>query len=156
MFRPIALAVFLISAAANAEDAPLHLVCLGEGSANRVASTYAQAYDNQGNSAWGNAVAQRSVPFGDQVNIEISEGAGRIRMPRAMLPTLRGGSDGWFEIEKIKRSDAEITGVVQVNFINSPKLRLDRMTGRISISGKAGDYAGVCEPYDPAAVQRKF
>lgn len=97
------------------------------------------------------------MPFDDQVNIEINEdGTGKIRMPRAMLPRIRGGKDGWFEIEKIVKSEDEITGVVQVNFINSPKLRIDRIRGHVSISGKAGDYSGMCQPYDPKSVHRAF
>lgn len=135
----------------------LHLVCLGAGSSNRPTMVQGFATNNSGGSAWGQAIGTRTVPFDDQVNIDLPDGAvGRIRMPRAMLPPIRGGKGGWFEIKSIKRTDREITGTVQVSLVNSPKLRLDRMTGRISISGKSGDYSGECQPYDPAAVQRKF
>lgn len=138
-------------------DQPLFLVCLGTGSANRVSTTYGSAYDNRGNSAWGQAVSRREVPFDDQVNIELSSDAGgRVRMPRAMLPVVRGGDNGWFKISDVKRTDSEITGTIGVNFMNKPKLRLDRLTGSISISGKAGDYSGVCQPYDPTTAARKF
>ncbi|WEJ97961.1 MAG: hypothetical protein P0Y59_13425 [Candidatus Sphingomonas phytovorans] len=135
----------------------LYLVCLGSGAGNRVSSSTAYGFDNHGNSAWGQVVGQRSVPFDDQVNVEINDdGTGRVRMPRAMLPPVHGGSGGWFQVKNVKRSDSEITGTIQVNVINSPKLRLDRIGGRISINGKAGDYSGECQPYDPASIQRKF
>lgn len=134
----------------------LHLACLGAGSANRPTNDSVYAYDNSGNSAWGQSIGQRTVPFDDQVNIELDEASGKIRMPRAMLPPLHGGEGGWFEIKSIKRSDTEITGTIQVNIINSPKLRLDRMTGRVAINGKSGDYSGECQPYDPATAERKF
>lgn len=149
------LTVLAASGAAGAET--LHLVCLGQGSGNRAFQSFGTASDNRGNSAWGQSVGVRAVPFDDQVNIEIADDAtGRVRMPRMMLPGLRGGSDGWFDIKKVQISENEITGVVQVNILNSPKLRLDRIQGRVSIQGKSGDYSGECQPYDPATVQRRF
>lgn len=135
----------------------IHLICVGAGTAARLTSTYGTAYDSRGNSAWGQVVSRRDTPFDDQVNIDIgSEGQGRIRMPRAMLPIVRGGKDGWFELGSIKMTDSEIIGTAQVNFMNKPRVRLDRITGTISISGKAGDYSGQCQAYDPAATPRKF
>jgi hypothetical protein len=96
------------------------------------------------------------VPFEDQVNLWINGDEGRLRLPRAMLPAIRGGEDGWFKVKSIKITENEITGSVAVNLVNNPKLRIDRVTGAISISGKAGDYSGRCERYDPATVQRAF
>jgi len=149
-------ALVLVAISTPALSESLHLVCLGEGSTNQPTSSSAYLHDNSGNSAWGNIVGSRSVPFDDQVNIDLTDDSGRIRMPRVMLPIAHGGSGGWFEIRKIVKTDQEITGSIQVNFVNSPKLRLDRITGRISIHGMNGDYTGECAPYDPATVQRKF
>jgi len=147
----------LLTVAAGATAAPLHLVCIGNGSANRITSTYGSAWASNGASAWGQAIGTRDVPFDDQVNIDLAQdGKGQIRMPRAMLPKIRGGKDGWFEIKDVVKGQDEITGTVQVNVFNSPKLRIDRIRGHISLSGKSGDYAGVCQPYDPATVQRAF
>lgn len=142
-------------AAGNADV--LHLICQGGGSANKPSVTSGYLQDNQGNSVTGQTVTQRSMGFGDQVTLEIhDDGSGRIRMPRAMLPPLRGGKDGWFSLKDIKTTDSAITAVVQVNFINSPKLHLDRVQGSISLNGKAGDFFGTCQPFDPATVVRKF
>jgi len=152
-------AIFIAGALATgtAAAAPLHLVCIGNGSANRITSTYGSAWSSNGTSAWGQAIGNRDVPFDDQVNIELGDdGLGRIRMPRAMLPPIRGGKDGWFEVKDVVKGQDEISGTVQVNVFNSPKLRIDRIRGHISLSGKAGDYAGICQPYDPATVQRAF
>ncbi|WP_157078229.1 hypothetical protein [Sphingobium abikonense] len=91
------------------------------------------------------------------MTLELSDdGKGRIRMPRAMLPPIRGGKDGWFEVRDIRMGENEITGTVQVNVFNSPKMRIDRIAGHISLSGKAGDYAGVCQPFAPSTVKRAF
>lgn len=141
---------------ASGIDGRLDLVCLGRGSANKATSSSAYVQDNYGNSAWGNVVGNRSVPFADQVNLWIDGADGRLRMPRTMLPAVRGGEDGWFKIKDIEVTDDEIRGSVAVNFINNPKLTIDRRTGVISISGKAGDYIGECERYNPGEMPNKF
>ncbi len=141
---------------ADAPASRLDLVCLGAGSANKPDNRSVFATDSDGNSGWGNIMGNRSVPFDDQVNLWVADGDGRIRMPRVMLPMFRGGEDGWFKLKDIEVTDTAITATVAVNFINSPKMRVDRLTGIISLSGKAGNYTGECQAYDPANVQRRF
>jgi hypothetical protein len=79
------------------------------------------------------------------VDIRLFAGDDRIRLPRTMLPPLHGGSDGWFKLKNLKVDARTIRGKAAVNFINSPKVFIDRVIGTISISGKAGDYSGQCE-----------
>jgi hypothetical protein len=62
-----------------------------------------------------------------------------------MLPPLHGGTDGWFKLKNVKVDERTIRAKAAVNFINSPNVFIDRVTGTISISGKAGDYSGQCE-----------
>ncbi len=73
-----------------------------------------------------------------------------------MLPPIHGGDDGWFKLKSIEVTDREITASVAVSALNNPKLRIDRYTGMISISGKAGDFTGRCEKYDPATEHKAF
>lgn len=134
----------------------LDLVCLGAGAANKATSSQAYAWDNAGNAATANVVGNRSVPFEDQVNLWVEGDKGSIRMPRTMLPAIRGGKDGWFEIKSLKITDTEITGKVGINFMNNPNLRIDRITGVINISGKAGDYVGRCKKYNIESSPRAF
>ena len=77
-------------------------------------------------------------------------------MPRAMLPLIRGGKDGWFTLKNIKVSDRDILASVAVNPINNPKMRIDRYTGTINLSGKAGEFVGKCQAYDPSKAERQF
>lgn len=77
-------------------------------------------------------------------------------MPRTMLPPIHGGDDGWFKLKEIQIKPNEITASVAVNALNNPKLRLDRYSGAISISGKAGDYSGRCRRFDPQQAERQF
>lgn len=97
-----------------------------------------------------------SVPFADQVNLWIEGDEGRLRMPRTMLPPIRGGDDGWFKIKDLKVTADEITGSIAVNFINNPKMIMDRRTGLVRISGKAGDYIGACDRYVPSSMPQRF
>ncbi len=98
---------------------------------------------------------QRQQDFADQVDVRLFSGDDRIRMPRTMLPLIRGGSEGWFKLKDVKVTDRAITASAAVNFLNNPKVHIDRLTGTISINGKAGSYSGQCEAVDPNA-QRKF
>ena len=71
-----------------------------------------------------------------------------------MLPPLHGGSDGWFKLKNVKADARSIHASAAVNFINNPKVYIDRVTGTISISGKAGDYSGQCEAVDANAAAK--
>lgn len=82
--------------------------------------------------------------------------AGEIRLPRVMLPAIRGGKDGWLTLSKVRVSDREILASASVNPLNNPKVRVDRITGSITISGKAGNYVGQCRKYDPNSAERAF
>lgn len=148
--------VSAIPAIAQQPSDRFDLVCLGAGAANRQSTATVNAWNSYGGYGSANVIGNRSVPFDDQVNLWIEGEDGRIRMPRAMLPAIRGGEDGWFKLRSIEIGENEITGSVAVNVINNPKLRIDRLTGAISISGKAGDYSGSCQKYDPETVQRAF
>jgi hypothetical protein len=138
------LALYL-AAALVPQEAPLTLVCGGGGSANKPTTSTAQAWDNNGNTASATVTGRRSQVFEDQVDLIIDGENSRIRMPRAMLPAIRGGKDGWFDLKNLKVTADSINGSAAVNFMNKPKVHIDRRTGSISISGKAGDYSGRCE-----------
>ena len=158
MRRLLMFAAIGLSTASQAQDAGnrLNLICGGQGAANKPTSSNVYAWDDDGNSAGATVNGTRVVGFGDDVALWIEGGDGRLRMPRAMLPALRGGENGWFKLKSIVITDREITASVAVNPLNNPKMRLDRMTGSISLSGKAGDYTGGCQKFDPEATERKF
>jgi hypothetical protein len=62
-----------------------------------------------------------------------------------MLPPIRGGEDAGFKLQNVVADVRSIRGSAAVNAINNPKVFIDRVTGTISISGKAGDYTGQCQ-----------
>ena len=144
---------------------PLNLTCVGGGTANKAAvatvNSYGNAYGNVGTtpfSASGHGsstvMMMRHQGFEDQVDLRLFAGDDRIRMPRTMLPPLHGGADGWFKLKDVRIDDRSIKASAAVNFMNNPKVYVDRLTGTITISGKAGDFTGQCEAMDPEAPKK--
>lgn len=150
------LALTALPAAAQETGSRLSLVCDGGGSANRTTSAQAFAWDNSGGSANAIVTGRREVGFEDQLQLWIEGDQGKARMPRTMLPPVHGGDGGWFMIKDIRVSDNEITGTVEVNFMNHPKLVIDRLAGTVSLAGKAGQFNGRCRKFEPGNTQRAF
>lgn len=140
----------------SAMAADLNLICSGEGAARRVETTQGYASNSYGESATATLYSQRSEEFADQVNVEIRGGEGRIRLPRTMLPPIHGGENGWMQLTDIRETPDEITAKAQVNFMSRPDVRIDRIAGTISISGRVGRYIGQCDAYNPETVRRRF
>ena len=146
-----------------AAQAPLQLTCVGAGTANKTFSETVQSKTRiptppgeLSKEKTQTTTVQRRVQqdFADQVDVRLFSGDDRIRMPRAMLPELHGGSGGWFKLKNVTGDERSIRAKIAVAFLVSPKLFIDRVTGIISISGDIGDYSGQCEPYDPNARPR--
>ena len=138
------------------EQQPLNLTCLGGGTANKAAIATVDSYGSFSGSVGtipisgstdgtSTILGQRHQGFADQVDVHLFSGDDRIRLPRTMLPPLHGGADGWFRLKDVVADARSIHAKAAVNFINSPKVYIDRVTGTISISGKAGDYSGQCQ-----------
>ena len=123
----------------------LELTCGGGGTAIRedVATVYGA--QNSGKSAWPTMHAKDREAFQDRVEVRIAGSEGRIRLPGMMLHLVQGGDDGWVELSDLKLTDGTITGSAAVNLMSRPKVHIDRNTGTIRISGRAGSYSGTCE-----------
>lgn len=165
------MAVFLLALALQAAEEvaspasvekPLELTCFGAGTANKlstgVSNTHATFSGMAGStpiSGSGSGSTTVMIPrqqdFQDQVDVRLFNGDDRIRMPRTMLPLFRGGNAGWFKLKNVVADARTIRGKAAVNFINNPNVLIDRVTGTISISGKAGDYSGQCQVMDSTA-----
>ena len=122
---------------------PLNLTCLGAGAAVKSSVGSVNTFSSFSGFAGGRMVSgsgfgsgtvvtQHDRNFSDQVDIRLFAGDDRIRFPRTMLPLLHGGNDGWFRLVKIIADNRAIHGEVVVNFMNHPKVYIDRVTGTIS------------------------
>ncbi|MFL6758699.1 hypothetical protein [Sphingomonas sp.] len=164
MFSGIALVA--VAAAQVAAQQPLNLTCGGGGTANKATAvsgySNTQAFGTVGTTPVSGSAqttttvyGTRQQGFADQVDIRLFSGDDRIRLPRTLLPPLHGGSDGWFKLKNVKADERSIHASAAVNFMNNPKVYIDRVTGTISISGRAGDYSGQCQA-TPADAPAKF
>ena len=146
------------------EALALVLVCVGGGTALKpdnatVSGSQSGSYDygrGQYNGTFQSSVnGTRAEGYADQVDVEFLDGEGRIRLPRSVLPALRGGENGWFRLRDLSISDRVIEAQASVNFINKPRVHIDRTTGTISINGMNGSFVGRCERVDPG-TERQF
>jgi len=148
----------------------LSLACIGGGTAVKpeqttIDGTESGSFDYRQGLAHGQGSFQgtstdtitgaRAQGYADQVDVELNGSTGRIRLPRVVLPVLHGGAGGWFELKDLQITDRIIEASAAVNFVNHPKVHIDRVTGSISIAGRQGTFVGTCEAVDPNA-QRKF
>jgi hypothetical protein len=135
---------------------PLQITCFGGGTANKPTAAFGigQSYasgsigtHSWSGSGWGTTTVYgtRQQGFGDQVDVRLFSGDDRIRLPRTMLPPLHGGQDGWFKLKNVVANARSIRASAAVWLLNNPKVFIDRVTGTISISGRAGDYSGQCQ-----------
>lgn len=143
-------------------EKPLELTCFGAGTANKVTSATGSSSSQfsgmvgstpiSGSGSGSTTVMiPRQQDFSDQVDVKLFNGDDRIRMPRTMLPLFRGGNAGWFKLKNVVADARSIRAKAAVNFMNNPNVLIDRVTGTISISGKAGDYSGQCQVIDATA-----
>lgn len=122
------LTIFAVVVAAPAFATDFHLVCVGN------ATRHGQ----------------------DEVSVEIIEKIGRIRLPRNILPMLHGGKDGWFRLAGIKQEENAITAKASVSLVKSLEVRINRVSGTISIDGSGRSFDGLCQPYNLATQKRAF
>ncbi|MEO5706980.1 MAG: hypothetical protein ABIT10_10435 [Alteraurantiacibacter sp.] len=113
----------------------LHLACGGAGAANkidfntdseRISGTF-NTFGSNGmtsgsfsGSTSGNEWETRVQGFADEVSLSMTSEEGRLRMPPVMLPPLRGGENGWFELSDIEIEPGEIRATINVNFHEPP------------------------------------
>lgn len=157
--------LFLLMAQAAFAQQPLNITCVGGGTANKVAvATVDSSGSFAGNvgttpfygsgSSSSTVIGTRQQGFADQVDIRLFSGDDRVRLPRTILPPIHGGSDGWFKLKNVQVDARSIRASAAINFMSNPKIYIDRMTGTISISGRAGDYSGQCQAVAVDAVAK--
>jgi hypothetical protein len=124
----------------------LTITCDGQGSVMATQSTMVNQFDfKHKHNKTGVVQTQVQRPFSGSGTVEITSGMGRMRIPHAMVPALMSGDgQGWYPIETLSVGDREITGIVHINFLNQPKLRIDRITGKLSLHGGLSDFSANC------------
>ncbi|QXQ08223.1 hypothetical protein KX816_09775 [Sphingosinicellaceae bacterium] len=134
----------------------LHLVCRGSGVASDSDYVRTETRNHNGRTRDSRTLVDTSKSFSGELKIEITEGAGRAFLPRVFLPALSHGKDGWFDLKNLNESDNLITAKIAVGIMSKPDLRIDRLTGSITVNGSMGNFAGHCRKYDPTSSKRAF
>lgn len=150
------IAMLLIIQANEPPADRFNLICrgAGDGDVSRVQSGFVTNSAGQSANAFVTTKERRS--FEDVVNVKIDGTTGTIRLPRRLLPPVHGGVDGWQKLKGIKISSEQITASALVNFMNKPRVRVDRLAGTITVDAKNGSFVGRCENVDPGTAERAF
>lgn len=135
----------------------LHLACYGTG--EKQTSEYTNDYywdrrDRKYRSHSGVESVTRN--FETSVSIDLYGGQGRIQIAKKIVPPLNNGGEGggWWRLDDIWVTPDEIRATYKLNGLNRPKVRIDRRSGAISMTGLNIDFSGRCEAMDREA--RRF
>jgi hypothetical protein len=126
------------------------LLCQGSGSVLESRVSNGMEYDNKTHSydkSTNNSTTGRR-PFNGAVNVEIAAGSVRMRLPHEITPALNSARDGWFTLNDVFVGEKEITGTLKLNTVNRAKVRIDRMTGQLSLASGFEDFDGACNKVD--------
>jgi hypothetical protein len=112
----------------TANAATLNLTCYGEANIRHP----------------GNPAANRTDH--DYVEVRLSGDDARIRLPQGFRPST--SDNGWYKIKYLKASEGDIIGNAIISFIDKPFFRVERLSGRIDVSGLGGTFSGECRKTD--------
>ena len=122
------------------------LSCQGAGTVDGSQSSTTDTYNEKTKTyETGTTITSAKQPFTGILRVEIAGDMARVALPTPMVPLLNSASEGWFQVKKLSSSDQEISGQVAINALNHAKLRIDRMTGDIAVTGGFSEFNGKCE-----------
>jgi hypothetical protein len=126
------------------------LLCQGSGSVLESRVSNGMEYDNKThnyNKSTNSSTTGRR-PFNGAVNVEIAGNSVRMRLPHEITPGISSARDGWFTLNDVFVGEREITGTLKLNTVNRAKVRIDRMTGQLTLASGFEDFDGACTKVD--------
>lgn len=145
----------LLSASAVYADGVTRLLCQGSGTVSDNQTTVGTQFKSDSDktkTTVSNTMGHRS--FNGAATVEISGNAVRFQLPHEMVPGLNNAHDGWFTMDQSFVGDKEITGVLALNFLNKPKVKIDRMSGLLTVASGFSDFSGPCTKVDADAAPK--
>ena len=132
---------------------PTALLCQGSGSVLDSQLANAMEYDNKTHTYTKSTNSSTMVhrPFSGSANVEIAGSTVRMKLPHELVPRISSPQEGWFTLEEVFVGDREITGTLHLNAFNKPKVRIDRMTGQLSLASGFQDFNGNCTKVDTSS-----
>ena len=122
----------------------------GDGGYNGPSYRPGAGYDDIALVCSGRGSSDSEGRFRGSLNVQVSGGGGRIRLPNQLIPPLNsGGRDGWWELRDVSVGGSTIRATYKLNGINRPSVVIDRRSGSISIQGLSKyAFSGDCDPDD--------
>ncbi len=135
----------------------LDLVCRGTAISNETSQTYGSAQSG-GEYASGSATTIRKVRSEEtlRVRIDATGSTGKVKLPRALIPLISSGKEGWWDFVKLEVTDDAIRGQVSLNVLNRPRLIIDRRTGDADVKALGSSFSGSCEKAPELPEERRF
>ena len=89
------------------------------------------------------------------VNVYLNESKSWIQIPPHLLPPIKKRKvDNKYKIHDLRINKTNITGKFDINFMNKPKINIDRYTGVLSFKGFGVSFSGECSQVDRS--EKKF
>lgn len=144
------LALLLATQLAHAQNVTL-LSCPGNGAVADSQSVDAVEYSYKSKDVKTTTVTTNNrKPFSGLVTVEVNGYYVRMQLPPAFVPPFSDGNNAWYVVQNVNMTDREITGELYFNFMVRPDIRIDRMTGAITMAGHYADFTGQCAVVDTA------
>lgn len=145
----------LVAAAmpASADEAgrtDFDLICSGSGEHLASHDTYGYEWDRDKHKyVEHDGVQYNREQMQATFQVEIHDGAGRIRPPKSIAPPLSSGSNGgWWQLHDLTVTPDRIQGSFKFNGMNVPKISIDRRTGFMTMKGSE-TFEGTCTAVEP-------
>ncbi|WP_349999205.1 hypothetical protein [Stenotrophomonas lacuserhaii] len=149
---PVAGLVMLLSAPASADVAgrtDFDLICTGSGEHLASHDTYGYDWDKSKHKYVQHDGVEYSREQTQAVfQLEIHDGAGRIRPPKNMAPPLSSSHSGWWPLQDLAITEDRIQASFRFNGLNVPKISVNRRTGYMTMSGSE-TFEGTCTAVEP-------
>ena len=127
----------------------LTLVCYGEGRKPSVETRSGYQWDDKKKSFEPSyRVESGTQGFDSEVQVEVRGDQARIHLTGKLVAPLHSGDvDGWWALSNLSVTPGSITGQYRMNGLNSPKVSIDRRSGRLRIDG-IEHFRGECDAGD--------
>ncbi len=127
----------------------LTLVCYGEGRKPSVEARSGYQWDNDKKAFEPSyRVESGTQGFDSEVQVEVRGDQARIHLTGKLVAPLHSGDvDGWWALSNLIVSPDSITGQYRMNGLNSPRVVIDRRSGRLRIDG-IEHFRGECDAGD--------
>jgi hypothetical protein len=124
----------------------LTLICYGEGRKPSLESQDSYEWsDRRQRYVQRSRLEASTDDFDSDVQVDIRGAQGKIHLTGKLIAPINSrGSNGWWNLSDLNITPDQITGKYRMNALNSPRVTIDRRSGRIVING-VEKFRGSCD-----------